>query len=222
METALEALQDSADCSLARRACFGCRVRLRRPLAGCILARCGVKEWVCVVGGPCQRWIETLTRPPCSTHARTLDCCSPDRPSSPSLTPSRRPPSPRAPSLPPPCTRYPTSRARPGTAGRRWLPRPAFRSRGPTTRCPSQLRSSALRRPRAPRPSSRPAPRSICPSTCPSRRICRGPIRTTSCGRARGQRRAGPIRKGRQRPRPPTSCPYTHKMSTTCGTCVGT
>jgi hypothetical protein len=53
---------------------------------------------------------------------------------------------------PPPCTRYQPSPARPGTAGRRWLPPPASRFRGPTTSCPSQPRSSAHRRRRVPRP----------------------------------------------------------------------
>lgn len=196
-------------------AALGLAVRLRGVRMACFSTV--TLNWVLV--GP-------TARRPTTQRLRTATC-SRGASSSSLLAAARshlhhRPSSPRAPASSTPCTRYPTSPARPAMAGRRWHPRPASHSRGRTTTCPSQLPSSGPRRPPAPRPSSRPARRSICPSTCPSRRISRGPTPTTSCGRARGQRRAGPIRKARQRTRPPTSCPYTPRTSTICVTCVGT
>jgi hypothetical protein len=74
-------------------------------------------------------------------HRSPTECCfSANLLRRSTLSPSPPPSSPRAPLTTPPCTRYQTSPARHGTAGRRW-PRPrASHFRGPTTKCPSQLR----------------------------------------------------------------------------------
>lgn len=169
--------------------------------------------------------LSTCDKPITARHRlarRSLDSCCPPvflvLLLSPTPTTSR-PPTPRA-STPPPCTNYQTSRHRPVTAGRKWLrPRP-FPSRGPTTKCPSQLRSSVPRRRRHSLPSYLPAPRSICPSTCPFHPTSPDLTRTTSCGQARGRRRGGLTRKARQMLPRHTSCLSTPRMSTTCGTCV--